>query len=138
MFVQHFLERYFGTNTQIVSYAKLLISMNQRDALREVNEAVNLLGSNVCPSVIINKIDQKWLLGVYGKKLVLARQIIELNVGAVLLEKSIEFISLVCGPLTKTPRLRYALHTEDKGTYYFDEISIQDHAKKLATEFLSV
>jgi curved DNA-binding protein CbpA len=137
VFERHFLERYFGTNEQVLSYAKLLIVKNQRDALRAVNEAVNLLGSDVDPAVIIENVDRKWLVGEYGRKLILARQITALSAGSERLEKSIEFVSLVCGPLTKTPRLRYALHNNDFETHYFDEISIQDYASKLATQFLS-
>lgn len=142
IFERHFLERYFGTNEQVLSYAKLLIVKNQRDALRAVNEAVNLLGSDVDPAVIIENVDRKWLVGewlggVYGKKLSLARQITALDFGAERLEKSIEFTSLVCGTVTKTPRLRYKLQTKNSETQYFDEVSIQDFASKLATQFLS-
>jgi hypothetical protein len=136
-FERHFLERYFGTNVKIISYAKLLISENQRDALKEVNEAVNLLGSDVDPLVIIEKVDRKWLVGDFHKKTVLARQITALDFGAERLEKSIEFTSLVCGTVTKTPRLRYKLQTKNSETQYFDEVSIQDFASKLATQFLS-
>lgn len=137
IFERHFLERYFGTNEKIISYAKLLISENQRDALKEVNEAVNLLGSDVDPLVIIEKVDRKWLVGDFHKKTVLARQITSLDFGAERLKKSIDFVSLVCGTVTKTPRLRYALQTKNSGTHYFDEITIQDYASKLAVKFLS-
>ncbi len=56
----NFLQRYFGTNKKIVQFAKELISKNRKDMAKELNIAVQLLGSNVDPSVIINRIIEKF------------------------------------------------------------------------------
>ena len=58
-----FLSRYFGANQKILKFAKELIMRNQKDAARELNKAINLLGSDVDPNIIIEKIVDK-----YGKK----------------------------------------------------------------------
>ncbi len=54
-----YLRRYFGTNEKILNFAKSLILSKKRDAARDLNKAVNLLGSAVDPDVIIKKIKQK-------------------------------------------------------------------------------
>jgi curved DNA-binding protein CbpA len=59
----NFLSRYFGTNQKILRFAKELIMRNQKDAAKELNKAINLLGSDVDPKIIIEKIVDK-----YGKK----------------------------------------------------------------------
>lgn len=51
-----FLETYFGTNQQLVRFAKMLIDSNQRDALRSLNKAVSVLGSDVPAGMVIAKI----------------------------------------------------------------------------------
>ncbi len=135
IFERHFLERYFGTNKQIINYAQLLISRNQREALKALNEAVNLLGSNVDPDVIIEKIDRRWLFG--ENNLALARELIKLEVGDDLIKKSILFISRIRGPISLTSRLRYALKVRNEPTLYFDEVSLQEFARQLAKDFLS-
>lgn len=55
-----FLEKYFGTNELILEYARKLINSEQRGALRALNEAVRLLGTEVHPYIIINKIEEDW------------------------------------------------------------------------------
>jgi len=52
----NFLQRYFGTNKKIVQFAKELISKNRKDMARELNIAVQLLGSNIDPNIIIDRI----------------------------------------------------------------------------------
>jgi curved DNA-binding protein CbpA len=56
----NFLRKYFGTNQQILKFAKELIFRNQKDAAKELNKAVNLLGSEVDPNIIIQKIEKKF------------------------------------------------------------------------------
>ncbi len=56
----NFLEKYFGTNKKIIQFAKELIRKNRKDMAKELNIAVQLLGSNVDPSVIINRIIEKF------------------------------------------------------------------------------
>jgi hypothetical protein len=52
----HFLQRYFGTNRHIIEFAKKLIFSGDKNSAKELNRAVNLLGSEVDPQIIINKI----------------------------------------------------------------------------------
>lgn len=56
----NFLEKYFGTNKKIIQFAKELIRKNRKDMAKELNIAVQLLGSNVDPGVIINRIIEKF------------------------------------------------------------------------------
>lgn len=53
---RRFLETYFGTNPEIVIFAKALIFSERRDAARALNEAVRVLGSSINPSAIISKV----------------------------------------------------------------------------------
>ncbi len=56
---QHFLETYFGKNQKIINFAKQLIAIGDKKSAKELNRAVNLLGSEVDPHLIINKIVEK-------------------------------------------------------------------------------
>lgn len=51
-----FLTKYFGTNEQIQEFAKSLIYAGKRKEAKSLNDAVVLLGSEINPAVIINKI----------------------------------------------------------------------------------
>lgn len=57
---QDYLEKYFGTDKEILDFAKKLIFINQKQAAKELNQAVKLLGSNVDSRVIINRICTKF------------------------------------------------------------------------------
>ena len=57
---KQFLRKYFGSNPQVLKFAKELIMRNQKDAAKELNKAVNLLGSEVDPNIIIEKIVKKF------------------------------------------------------------------------------
>ncbi len=57
----NYLVRYFGTNPEVVTFAKFCINVGKQNAAKEINRAVNLLGSNVDPSVIIDKIVQRYV-----------------------------------------------------------------------------
>jgi curved DNA-binding protein CbpA len=52
----HFLEKYFGTNKVILEFAKELIFSGDKKSAKELNRAVDLLGSEIDPKIIINKI----------------------------------------------------------------------------------
>jgi len=58
----NFLQRYFGTDPSILIYVKKLISDGQREAVKAVNRYVDVLGSDVPASVIINKVDTRFNL----------------------------------------------------------------------------
>jgi curved DNA-binding protein CbpA len=51
-----YFEKYFGTNKKVHEFAEILYSYDRRDLLKKLNRAVNLLGSDVNPSIIIDKI----------------------------------------------------------------------------------
>ncbi len=63
---QMFLERYFGTNTEIVNYARELINLSERAAVRALNRLVDVLGSEVDAKVLTEKIDADF--GIPAKK----------------------------------------------------------------------
>lgn len=51
-----FLEKYFGTNEEIIKFSRFLIRWGARNAAKELNQALNLLGNNIHSKLIINKI----------------------------------------------------------------------------------
>jgi len=56
---QEFLQTYFGTNPHIIACAKELITRRHRDAAKDLNEAIAVLGSGGDPDIIIGKILKK-------------------------------------------------------------------------------
>jgi len=51
-----FLEKYFGTNEEIIRFSRFLIRWKVKSAAKELNRAINLLGNNIHPQLIINRI----------------------------------------------------------------------------------
>jgi DnaJ domain len=51
-----FLELHFGTNLEIKSFAKKLIQIGNKNAIRSLNRYVDVLGSNSDPKEIIQKV----------------------------------------------------------------------------------
>lgn len=60
---QKFLETYFGTNAQILSFARELIALGYKAATRALNEAVKILGSRVEPERVIKQIREEFSVG---------------------------------------------------------------------------
>jgi hypothetical protein len=56
-----FLTRYFGTNAQILGFARELIENGNKSAAKELNRAVTVLGSGTDPDLVITRIKQKYL-----------------------------------------------------------------------------
>jgi curved DNA-binding protein CbpA len=55
-----FLQSYFGSNPQILAYARQLIAIGAKPAAKELNRAVAVLGSNVDPDLVIGRIQNKF------------------------------------------------------------------------------
>jgi DnaJ-class molecular chaperone len=55
-FERKFLEKYFGTNEEIIRFSRFLIRWKVKSAAKELNRAINLLGNNIHPKLIINRI----------------------------------------------------------------------------------
>lgn len=53
-----FLQPYFGTNPEIVEFAKVLIFEGNKTAAKALNSAIQVLGSDITPDMIINKISK--------------------------------------------------------------------------------
>jgi len=51
-----FLEKYFGTNEEIVGFSRFLISWGAKNAAKELNRALNLLSDDINSKLIINRI----------------------------------------------------------------------------------
>jgi curved DNA-binding protein CbpA len=51
-----FLEKYFGTNEEIIRFSRFLIRWKVKSAAKELNRAINLLGNDIHPKLIINRI----------------------------------------------------------------------------------
>lgn len=57
---RQFLERYFGRNETVLSYAKELIEYGEREAARALNRYVDVMGSDVDPLLLINRVEQQF------------------------------------------------------------------------------
>lgn len=53
---REFLEKYFGTNEEIIEFSKFLMGWGVRNAAKELNRVINLLGNDIHSKSIINKI----------------------------------------------------------------------------------
>jgi hypothetical protein len=66
--VEHFIERHFGNNTEVTTFALLLLRLGRRDAAKELNRAVLVFGSELDPTTIIKKIVAKFDIANDGPK----------------------------------------------------------------------
>ena len=57
---RRFLERYFGTSAKLVVYAKELISAGHREAAKTLNNFVDVMGSDVDPNLLIQRVEQQY------------------------------------------------------------------------------
>lgn len=55
-----FLERYFGTDPEVIQFAKLLIGMGDRKAVRRLNQLVDVMGSHVEAKLITGTVDREF------------------------------------------------------------------------------
>jgi curved DNA-binding protein CbpA len=55
-----FLKNYFGTNPEILRFARELIKRKQREAARALNEAISVLGSDIDASRVIKQITKQF------------------------------------------------------------------------------
>ena len=65
---EEFIERYFGTNKSIIEFANTLIERNKKQALKELNKIVKVLGVNQAfkkTAEVISKIEKKYELNEY-------------------------------------------------------------------------
>lgn len=53
-----FLQRYFGTNPRIISFARVLVLTGQQEAARELNSLVDVLGASTDPELVIHRVRQ--------------------------------------------------------------------------------
>ena len=56
----NFLTRYFGSNVQILEFARELIETGKKDAAKELNRAVTVLGNSADPELIVARIKQRY------------------------------------------------------------------------------
>lgn len=57
-----FLEQHFGSSQKIVEYARSLIQWGFKDAIKRLNEFVDVLGSNVESDAIVKRIEKEFKL----------------------------------------------------------------------------
>ena len=53
---REFLEKYFGTNEEIIKFSKFLMGWGVKNAAKELNQVINLMGNDIQSKSIINKI----------------------------------------------------------------------------------
>lgn len=57
---QAFLQRYFGTNAEVVKYARSLVQAGHKQAARALNKLVDVLGSGVDSALLIDRIEKEF------------------------------------------------------------------------------
>ncbi len=57
---QAFLERHFGSNKEILKFVRLLIFSGNRAAVKELNQLVDVMGSDLDPNLLIQRIEKKF------------------------------------------------------------------------------
>ena len=70
-----FLERYFGTNERILSYAKELVQCGLKDAVVALNRYVDILGPETDPILVISKIENDYKVREIRKAIVSAQEL---------------------------------------------------------------
>jgi curved DNA-binding protein CbpA len=131
---RQFFERYFGSNEIILNYAESLITHRYKGAAKDLNKAVSLLGSDVSPEVIIDRINKKWALEKHTEinKLIKVAKLVLLNTSLI---KSMEFIEKMGGKIQgpmDDKRFKVTLRI----TYYFNDEEIINFSKTLASDYL--
>ena len=58
--INDYLKKYFGTNEEIIRFAEHLFLARKKSKLKELNKAINLLGTKVDSNVLISKIDPSY------------------------------------------------------------------------------
>ena len=62
---KRFLEAHFGSDPEIISFAKALIDSGHRDAVRALNNYVDVLGSDLNSNLIIKKVTDDFGIDIY-------------------------------------------------------------------------
>jgi len=56
-----FLQSYFGTNKQILAFAKMVVRAGKKQAAKALNNAVRIFGNNIEPDRVIDQIKAEYL-----------------------------------------------------------------------------
>ncbi len=64
----NFLEQFFGTNLEIINFAKLLISAGNKQGVKALNNYVDVVGSDIPAQVIIQKVTDQFKIKIYTAK----------------------------------------------------------------------
>lgn len=72
---KHFLEKYFGSNKDILIFAKKLILGGKKEAAKELNDVVRLIGPSIESRIVIDRIKDKfslknWTAAIYSAEYV--------------------------------------------------------------------
>ncbi len=140
-----YITKYFGTNKRIQEYAEELFLNNRRDLLQKLNRAVNLLGSDINPELIIDKIDEDYLKSREKEKKekkkvesrVLAKQLLSASKTDEIHFLSIDFLRSI-GFAVHMSGIFVSKYTVSNGDYYeeFNPSSFYEFARNYAKEFL--
>jgi curved DNA-binding protein CbpA len=60
--IENFVEKYFGSNKEIKTFALHLLRQKQKAAARELNKAANVFGENLDPDIVIPHITEKYVV----------------------------------------------------------------------------
>ena len=136
---KRYLERYFGTNSEIIKFAKLCISYGNQTAAREINKAVNLLGSDINPSIIIEKVIDTHMPELRAKEIKLAHEILGLAIQNISIEMCERFLWSIGAVIKKYGILSHAYDISygEKRLDNINEDQIITITKDIAKTFLA-
>lgn len=134
-----FLETHFGTNQKIIAFAKLLIQLGRRDAIKALNKYVDVLGSELDAALIIGKVTSDFSIDIYISEQKKSARISELKTdviqygyldSAIKLAQESQFVVEETGGGIFT-NSRYSLYTKvdfgiSKGKKILDQCSAAD------------
>lgn len=63
-----FLENHFGKNPRIISFAKDLIEIGNRNAIRALNGYIDVLGEDIDPKLIIDRVKEEFSINFHKAK----------------------------------------------------------------------
>jgi len=137
-----FLERYFGTDPKVLQFAKYCITRNAGAAAKEVNRAVNLLGSDVDSGLIIDRVLKDFFPGCERAEVRLAHGLLSgewAGTHAGLLEQSERFLEKLGASLGKTGLLSNSYNVTLGQRKYYDvnEPSLINLARVIAEDVIS-
>lgn len=135
-----FLQKYFGSNLEIIQFAKICVKQGNQLAAKELNEVVSLLGSDVNPSLIISKLIDKHMPFLQSPGMRLAYEIsVKSDASAIPLADCELFIKLIGGTFERIGIISLVFNVKVHERYHssLDLLSLQELTRRCAETFVN-